>query len=41
MEKIQIDYHWEKIVNFVGGGGGPNGFGPYYLYVLLKLKKVK
>lgn len=36
LEKILIDYHWDYIKNEIGGGGGPDGKGPYYLYVLLK-----
>ena len=36
IEQILIDYHWDYIKNEIGGGGGPNGEGPYYLYVLLK-----
>lgn len=36
MERIIIDYHWDYIKNKVGGGGGPNGNPPFYLYVLLK-----
>ena len=36
MEKIIIESHWDFIENKVGGGGGPDGEGPYYLYVLLK-----
>lgn len=36
MEKLLIDHHWEVITNLRGGGGGPNGSPPYYLYVLVK-----
>ena len=36
IEKIVIDYHWDYIENEIGGGGGPDGEAPYYLYVLLK-----
>jgi len=36
IEKTLIDYHWDYVTNEVGGGGGPNGTPPYYLYVLLK-----
>ncbi len=36
MEKILVDHHWSYIKNEVAGGGGPNGEGPYYLYLLLK-----
>ena len=36
LEKMLIDQHWEFIENEVAGGGGPNGEGPYYLYILLK-----
>lgn len=36
IEKIIIEHHWDYIKNKVGGGGGPDGQGPYYLYVLLK-----
>ena len=39
IEKILINHHWDYIKNKVGGGGGPNGHGPYYLYVLLKGKR--
>lgn len=35
-EQILIEYHWDFIKNEVGGGGGAEGEGPYYLYVLLK-----
>ena len=36
IERILIDYHWDYVKNEVWGGGGPDGKGPYYLYVLLK-----
>lgn len=36
IEKVLIEHHWDYVKNKVGGGGGPNGDGPYYLYVLLK-----
>ncbi len=36
IEAFLIDRHWDYIKNLVGGGGGANGEGPYYLYVLLK-----
>lgn len=36
IERILIEHHWEYIKNEVAGGGGPDGQGPYYLYVLLK-----
>jgi len=35
LEKILIAYHWDYLKNEVAGGGGPNGAGPYYLYVLV------
>lgn len=36
IERVLIEYHWGYIKNKVGGGGGPDGVGPYYLYVLLR-----
>ena len=36
LEKLLINYHWDYIKNEIGGGGGPNGKEPYYLYLLLK-----
>jgi len=36
MERVLIDHHWDYIQNEARGGGGPDGKGPYYLYVLLK-----
>jgi hypothetical protein len=36
MERIIIAHHWDRVENEVGGGGGPNGSGPYYLYVLVE-----
>jgi hypothetical protein len=35
MERVIIDHHWDRVENLVGGGGGPNGEGPYFLYVLV------
>ena len=35
MERIIIAHHWDRVENEVGGGGGPNGSGPYYMYVLV------
>ena len=34
IERDLIDYHWFNVTNKVGGGGGPKGAPPYYLYVL-------
>lgn len=39
LERSQVDYHWDKVKNKIAGGGGPDGDGPYFLYVLLKAKK--
>ncbi|MCG8573371.1 MAG: GIY-YIG nuclease family protein [Flavobacteriales bacterium] len=36
LEKLLIDEYWDYIQNEIGGGGGPKGDPPYYLYVLLK-----
>lgn len=36
IEKLLIDSNWNYVTNERGGGGGPNGEPPYYLYVLLK-----
>ena len=36
METFLIDYQKDFIINRRRGGGGRNGAGPYYLYVLLK-----
>ncbi|MBU3660379.1 MAG: hypothetical protein FGM14_10940 [Flavobacteriales bacterium] len=36
MERIIISHHWDRVENEVGGGGGPNGRAPYYLYVLVE-----
>lgn len=38
IETIFVDHHWEYLQNEVGGGGGPNGNAPYFLYVLLRGK---
>ena len=34
MEKILIEEYWEYCDNSVGGGGGPVGGPPYYLYIV-------
>ncbi|MCO6175366.1 hypothetical protein NHF50_09955 [Flavobacterium sp. NRK F10] len=36
MEKLLIDNFSDLLQNEIGGGGGPNGKPPYYLYLLLK-----
>ena len=36
LEKLLIDRYRPYLLNEIGGGGGPLGDGPYYLYVLLK-----
>jgi len=35
-ERDLVDYHWELIDNETGGGGGPLGSPPYYLYLVFK-----
>lgn len=35
MERRLVDRYWLHLQNDIGGGGGPDGAGPYYLYVLL------
>ncbi len=34
MERELIDHSWDNITNPIGGGGGPDGAPPYYIYIL-------
>jgi hypothetical protein len=35
IELVIINHHLGRVENLVAGGGGPNGEGPYFLYVLV------
>ena len=35
-EAILVDEYWEDCDNEIGGGGGPLGQAPYYLYIVRK-----
>ena len=34
LERELVDKHWEDCDNSIGGGGGPLGKPPYYLYIV-------
>ena len=38
LEKDLVGYYWGYTDNSIGGGGGPSGEPPYYLYIVRKLK---
>ncbi len=38
LEKFLVEKNWELVDNEIGGGGGPLGNGPYYLYIVTASK---
>ena len=36
LETILVDNNWDYIENEISGGGGPDGEGDQYIYILLK-----